>query len=244
MKKIIKFSTLILVVIMLILLCSCDRFHNYKGDDYDLFTVATNSMIGTKGAVFMRPDGPTLTVKENDSYGRTLFYYWENSSFSTHSILICQKAEGDYVFYYEDCNFISKGENNFTDEEINKLKEANDWNKELDESKMIKKPIIKNKQKINRKYETSTIEEALERVTYGALDGGYEYGFHEYCYSNENNSKNLFLVCMRASGQQEKNLLVILNNDCSYGNNCVMELKDYKNYQEDLKQFKEINNWY
>ena len=37
--------------------------------------------------------------------------------------------------------------------------------------------------------------------------------------------------------------VIILSADLKYNQNSIMELKDYYNYQTDLKKLKDLNNW-
>ena len=144
MNKLKKVLILFFVLLMILSLFSWDRFHKYKGDDYDLFTVAINSVLDQTGKSFR--EAPALEIKEQDNYGRTMFYYHERGYISQHNLIIAQKSDDEFVYYYEDYNFISKSENEFSSEDIEALKSANDWNKPINENKLIKKAIVKEKQ--------------------------------------------------------------------------------------------------
>ena len=102
---------------------------------------------------------PQIEIIEEDVFGRTMFIYYEkyykgaDISFST--LIICQDSNEKEVFFYEDINYIIKEQKlysqnieNFTDGEIAYLKLINDWNKEINYDKCVKKDISKSKRKI------------------------------------------------------------------------------------------------
>ena len=75
-------------------------------------------------------------VIETDDYGRTLFLYSAPSVISDKNetvAVICQKNTKESVYFYPDyCFDITKN----SVDDFSKLKEKNDWNKPLNESKM------------------------------------------------------------------------------------------------------------
>ena len=79
----------------------------------------------------------SIALLDTDSYGRKLFYY-ESWRWETTALLICQKAENSYAYYYPDYAYIiEKGSDHvFSDAEINWLKSENDWEKPLETERM------------------------------------------------------------------------------------------------------------
>jgi hypothetical protein len=80
-------------------------------------------------------------ILERDSYGRTLNQYtYKNYITDTMQtvFVICQMVDEDeeYIYYYEDINYLVEV---YTEEELNQLKQENDWEKPLDESKMSRR---------------------------------------------------------------------------------------------------------
>ncbi len=82
------------------------------------------------------------------------------------NLVICQGHDNKYAYYYDGCNYISsplcegnaihiygyvkppaidKPYNDFTEEQIAKLKADNDWGKELDFDKCVKVKIVRKK---------------------------------------------------------------------------------------------------
>ena len=127
MKKIIRCLILMISVVVLSG-CFLERREpaEYIGEYPELFTVAINSLLGVRGYSLSGGHQPTITILEEDDYGRVLFEYREGG-FSYPSRLIMQKAENGYAYFYPYYNFIlryltsafsySYGIPNFSDEE-------------------------------------------------------------------------------------------------------------------------------
>ncbi len=153
-------------ILCILLLCSyltsCSLFNNigptYKGDYPDLYTAAVSSILWCQGhswgADFTMPS--KIELIETDKYGRTLFTYYESKSLIYEkeclALLISQKTENDYVYFYEDVNHFTVEDNGFSlrkyifsEEQINRLKERNDWNKEINLDKCVKAAVRNSK---------------------------------------------------------------------------------------------------
>lgn len=78
-------------------------------------------------------------IIETDDYGRILYSYTTYNAIlnveNCTATVICQKIDDDYIYFYEDVCYIVSG---ISEQTIDGLKEKNDWNKELDESKLSK----------------------------------------------------------------------------------------------------------
>ena len=78
-------------------------------------------------------------IMEIDTEGRVLFSYIAKSCITEKReqiLAICQKADDEYVYFYEDNCYLLHG---YTQEDIETLKESNDWGSPLDESKMSRR---------------------------------------------------------------------------------------------------------
>ena len=88
-------------------------------------------------------ESSTATVIERDEYGRILFTYTAdlivtNVSQKATAIMICQKAEYDYVYYYEDiCFYMGEPD----EDKTAALKERNDWGQPLVNDKMTVRDV-------------------------------------------------------------------------------------------------------
>ena len=78
-------------------------------------------------------------ILEEDSQGRILYEYTTKNLISGNedtALVICQKIDDESVFYYEDVCFLLSG---YSAQDVEQLKEANDWNAPLDESKLSRR---------------------------------------------------------------------------------------------------------
>lgn len=129
MKKSIIISMMILCVLIM---CSC-RLET--GEFLELALCGSYAVPGCfssdlKGAT------PSTEVLDRDEYGRILFLYEAVNLVSgetEESLVICQKLDEDYVYYYEDICY-SRGD--ISEEAIETLKSGNDWGKPLNDSLM------------------------------------------------------------------------------------------------------------
>lgn len=129
--------------LVLIGLASGPDLFKYNEDYPEFFSIAVYSLLGIQGKRY-----DEIEVLEKDSKGRTLFAFVSNDSpvndYETgfYSIIICQKTDSKYAYYYSDYNFITAPTSeDISEAEILELKARNDWEKELDESKMTKVKI-------------------------------------------------------------------------------------------------------
>lgn len=78
-------------------------------------------------------------VIDTDSYGRILFSYTTLNTITDKEetvLIICQITDPKYVYFYEDiCYFMGVS----SDDEIESLKKQNDWDCDLDFSKMTRR---------------------------------------------------------------------------------------------------------
>lgn len=83
---------------------------------------------------------------EEDAYGR-LYYSYETYSTSLQTQIeihvICQKAEEQRAYYYEDYCYMIRKEDDppFSGNSVAQLKERNDWGKSLNQEKMREVPF-------------------------------------------------------------------------------------------------------
>lgn len=257
------FGVIISFLCLTSILMGCDGPSYYKGDDIDLFSVAVNSLLGVSG-YGGKGAAPQIKIIEEDSYGRKLFSYLGDGFVPTYSLLICQKSNDKYSFYYPDYNFISAEyksnsivENIFTTDEINELKYLNDWDKEINENKCVKVEIISKKDQPRiTKDKENQFELLFNKV---ARNSGYKgndtiFRYATYC-SSDNYGRTLYYAYgvgrdMNGEGvnpnslSRDFELVIIFKQDGTVDETiCIMELSDNYKYQTELKQFKDLNSW-
>jgi len=216
-------------------------------------------------------DSNSIVIDE-DEYGRRMFIYWGDSNLGAetwmsnapvYAILISQKTEGGYVYYYPDFNFfllkgiplkaeIAHDEeetikyilSHDLEDEIEQLKTLNDWGRPLDESKWISIQVM-SRAEIERRIDYT--------VPYTYFDGVFAYvsnspditraGFY-YLTSDDYNRHIFFFRALYQDEFYKEAYVVIFNEDYSFDPvNGIMEITDVWNYQEELKTFKERNGW-
>lgn len=192
-----------------------------------------------------------IEIIEKDKYGRTMFTYYERyyagAKLSFSALIISQQSSEGYVYYYEDDNYIimkqelfAKEIQGFSDENLESLKLKNDWNKEVDLSKCVKKTIT------NRKPDIPSYREIIK-----------ESIFDEFNLSDkENNVFTHFLTAdtkgdfigygsiMKRDGDEIYfAFLVIIDNEKLDKIHFFVSsnLYDYKN---EFISFKESNGWH
>ena len=165
MKKILLLASLFLI---LVLASGC--YNGYTGEHVDLYTEAINSVPWVNGYSWgadFKCD-PEIEIIDEDQYGRVMFTYYEKyysgADISFSALIICQGSNEKEVFYYEDENYIVKKQviysqnlERFTEEEIEKLKANNDWNKKISYDKCVRKEITRSKPEIPNEEELQEI---------------------------------------------------------------------------------------
>lgn len=131
MHRVSKIFVYILALLMFLSACA------KKIDLHDLVTCGS---YGVPGMLCRDLRGGTFSSKilEEDQYGRVLFEYTTKSCITNEketSLVLCQMADSDYVYFYEDVCY------DFSEQEISDLKTANDWNCPLDSTKMSRRKV-------------------------------------------------------------------------------------------------------
>ena len=260
---------MILLSIPLLILSGCDDFLSHKGPYDDLNCVVTNSILGFYGVDYNK-----IVIMEEDSYGRKMFVNFGQSVAASdqldakqpayiYSILISQKTVDGFVYYYPDCNFIVYKIDHpqghipteellqyvhdlGIEEDINWLKQNNDWEKTIDESKCVKSKVSKR----TREYESNTrlvSKEAKEKV-YEQVFPQATYnpgiGVFSYLTSDTYDRHIYFFRGLQADGKYTESYVVMFNKDGSFDSATgIMEITDLWHYQEVLRGFKERNGW-
>ena len=225
----------------------------YQGENPELYSIAINSVLGATGSAFdssPRNLAKTIIIDE-DSYGRKMFFYSERKMISTYSLHISQTSDDEYVWFYPDYNFISTSEGNpytksteeirsfFLAEDIEKLKEKNDWNMKINLDKCVKVEIVR--EKAQGSLEKAQILPLFQKVL-GHSSPSIIY------FITDDYGRSMYLGSGRFLSNDgpgfDKRIVMLFNPDGSYDENkSYFELTDLFNYQKELKQFKELNNW-
>ena len=240
MKKL----SIVIVIAIFLSLCSCGKTsYKYKEQYKDLYTVAIHSVLWINGCSFetdLKCD-PNIEVWEQDSYGRVLFSYTEKfyADFSCSYLIISQKTENDFVYYYPDYNFILTEKSDrfsdecadFSDDEIERLKVLNDWEQEFNSDKCEKKAIC------DTRLEIPLTEDQLNNAIDSHND---QHGTQRFCYLTEDRYGRF--VCF--GYVLDDYFAILFNPDGTYcSDTCFFTPDDFYNYQDEFREFKEQNNW-
>ena len=242
MKKII--ASLMLVITFL--LSSCARLFtniDYLGEHKDLYTVAINSLLWNTGAssgADFKCDSD-IHIIETDNFGRVLFQYTETAytdDVAFSSLLIMQSSDEEQVYYYEDFNFISKEKPyysydrpNFDINDIESLKRLNDWNKELNLEKCVRKNITNTKS-------TPPIEKSKLKEICSSYDG--DFSRHTDFLTEDSYGRFICYSFFYAIDRSKKYIVILFQKDLSYS---IFIPDSIYDYQSQLSEFKKQNNW-
>ena len=204
---------------------------------------------------------------EKDSYGRKIYVFWGKTRITrkglyegySHvwAILIQQKIEDGYVYYYEDISyilrdcefsinisdhhdeFINATIGSLSDSEIDKLKEENDWDKEYNDEKMTKKVILKFNLGLKLK---NVSEERLVKVFNTHFSDKYSswHGFYTYLTSDDYGRHIYFCRTLDENEMYNHFYLIMFYDIEKYK---VFEISNALDYRDEIIEFKRENNW-
>lgn len=251
-KYTISLNILCIIIFMGMPLFAGCGYKGYSGKYADLYTVAINSVLWNVGNSYGadRAIDSEIEVIETDNFGRTLFTYREkyysgaNMTFS--ALIISQYSVDGYVYYYEDYNYLIKQQKlnipeleRFSDNDIEYLKSVNDWDKEINFEKCIRKEIVKAKQDIpygNHIISDNIINEfGLSKkqynLFYNFLTADDSGKFIVYGSIINFSEKDIYFVALVKTAEEDIEEIIFLE---------PVNLYDYR---EELIKFKKENGW-
>jgi|GEM_PF-2567958 hypothetical protein len=249
MKKIIE---CLIMIVLIPLTVSCHDPNIYRGIDPELYSVALESIIGTSSYEM----DEVLRIEE-DAYGRVMFAFYGENMFRTLNgqddvlaIVIAQKTDGDFAYYYDSNNVIAIYvdwlnekltlnllESYFDEEEIEKLKAKNDWNKPINDKLLFRTEVTRKK--------TCEVHPKELRPYENFLEGDANYNFIQ-CYGKDRNGNKLVsvmtLLTESYGGPFAIYLLIVDQSHKLISPNAVMRVTDIFDMVA-IKRFKEVNGW-
>lgn len=208
-----------LIMVFIIFLTGCSiPIRGHSGKYPELFTVAVSSLATESYILEGETSGECYITKiAEDSYGRVMFSYvdkgndsWQN--YTRNAILISQFVEEDKVYFYQNYNFIiskiNKGELKyvsneksvknptvgFSSEEIEQLKEWNDWDCSINREKSTWR-------KIKNKYSDKEYDSHRFKEIYNSIFSPYMNFSRGYVVSRDNYGNMLvYMTGKRKSG--------------------------------------------
>lgn len=246
-------------------------YHGYDGPHRDLYSVAVNNIFGIRGYA---SNGeviydPQIHIIETDDYGRTLFFYSEYlSNYMSGEIdygtafVIMQSSDDDYSYYYRDHCYMPYFDLTADWETISAklppdyfdaLKEANDWNQELNEARWAKVEISKRKPE-NRLHPDDAF---FDRIIYPYMvKNGYtgkdrSIAMYAICSETDIYGKELFYV-YGTTGDPTKSgatmygaydFAIILNADGTFTENGIVEIPTPEDSTAAIRKLKLDTHW-
>lgn len=247
MKKILLLSIVFIVLSLALTACA---YRGYSGENVELYTVATNSVLWLNGhswgADFVRDS--EIEILDVDAYGRTLFTYHEQhysgADMAFSALIICQASNENEVFFYEDVNYIVKEQaehtptlEKFSQDEIDNLKILNDWGQAINLDKCVKKATTRNKPDIPCEEETTNrIKEEFDLV-------GRRHALFMHYLTSDSSGANYIIYGYIFRSETDGIFFVglIENNDIQ--NMHFLCPENVYNYKAELIEFKEQHNW-
>ena len=216
--------------VLMLLLSSCEK----KINEHELALCGSYGVPGMF-CYDLKGENYSCSILEQDEYGRILYEYTTASVISGESetaIVICQKIDPDYVYFYEDiCYDVSDNVN----QDTSTLKAANDWNKSLNNSKMSRRKnsvsldlVIERDSLLNYRTVRSSTCEAF---------GIVEDQIKELCIMDEDYNGNE-LYFLRVSQNQSYFLLINSNYEIA-----LLEIDSIQSAYSNITAFKKDNGW-
>lgn len=246
-----KLFALLLASIIIISLSGCDDHLKYKGNNPELQVVATNSLLGISGH-----ETNQIIIFEKDEFGRVMFSFFNGANSGDEdvlAILIAQKTTNQDAYYYDNKNFILCGVKtnqtvdkdfvlqHFSNQQLETLKKENDWNKEINEQKLFKVKITRKK--------SDNISTQRQRKVFESVSPDFHSGYSITLTTDKNGNTIYYMRGMHYDEKTgdyipKKSYLIMFDADKRVNKTTgIAEIHDLWNYQQELENFKEANDW-
>ena len=249
------FSTLLLLSLA-ITMFSCDfeptAGHGTPEEDFPLFTMVAVNVVGGESTGF-------VNRLEEDDYGRIFFDFAVGNLLNPYfdsgidGYAICQKIEDGYAYFYEDDCYIGAGLiKSITEEDIENLKENNDWEKEPNEHRSLSKVKSFTDSYDTNFFDIQKSEEENAKKHFGELNkiSKNELKSYDICSScRDENGKTLFYMASgpdrykKGASQTSKLYAIIIDENGKATEKSILKIEDPYNCKEELKDFKLQNGW-
>ena len=255
-------STIVVIVAIMLLLTGCSfRAFEYTGDYPELWSAAVGSIPGLYGhGLHGRPRGdqPTISVLAEDDFGRILFQYEEFNPdfFVGYHVLIIQKVENGYIYFYPNYNFISKSDKlttflhngntvrrwkrvEISNNDMERFKEANSWNRDLSYSGELDRVKVVRHRERGPLSDEQLIE--ADRTFFPTATLGRTPNLAiTFFLRTDNYGRSMYF--RRLAGYDPS--IVLFQPDFSFNSETgLFKITDLNDYQTELRLFMEANGW-
>jgi hypothetical protein len=268
----------VLMIFVLITLTGCPHAYSfraylfkYRSDYNELHVVASNSLLSIQG---MHND--IIFILDEDDFGRVMFVFVpENASFwfrhGVFAIVIAQKTTETHSYFYSSYNVILTNSDYvgynvaqlwrlteeemfdlahkvFSQEQIEGLKETNDWNKEINNDRLFQIPIVREK---DNDVVPRRIQERLYHELFEQFSSDFRGSVVSTLLTTDSAGNSIYVMqghllhlATVDTPMEERfvhSYLVMFDRR----NNLIAteQLLYYWHYQEQLRNFKRNNGW-
>ena len=248
--RIVPLTVIVVLLILTSLISGC--FHSYSKDEVVMVTQFCYAVPGAKVAKIGEGHALRSEFIDTDDYGRKLFAFSINTSLGISAVSIMQKYDDKYVYYYDNVSYLMTEQfSQCTPEQLDALKKANDWNRAMDEEKMIKREFV-NRFSLSPDRESSLDQEVAINAFYGTIGEDENLSTYVGVFDFSQTGQEIFFV----SRDEEKTIndklefvyvdsyLMILNADGTCDpENYLIKLDDVNMSNAPLAEIKEKNGW-
>ena len=241
--------TALLVILMLLLtvLSGCGPRYFIYSEDYtgfELHQVAIYNVAGGEVNVSL------VKELETDAYGRILFSYCvEDDAYPIGAYVICQKRDGEFIYYYEDsCSVMAEDLSDITDQTLDVLKQQNDWGEPFQEEKCAKRTQLEQKMGASEynTVEGFELDNQLD-LAHAAADhfeeilGDDSLVIAEYAGMDLEGRVLYYADC--GTAEEPVYYAVIVQPDGSIPDGAYIRIQDFYNCSEEIIDLKTRNGW-
>jgi len=249
LKKIRIVPLTVIVVLLILTSLTGGCFHSYPKDEV---VMVTQFFYAVPGAITSDPHAIRSEYIDTDDYGRKLFAFSINTSRGILGVCILQKYDDKYVYYYDNVSYqCTEQFNSCSPEQLEALKEANDWNKAINEEKMVKREFVDRFSLWPDRKSSFDQEEAINAFYDTVGEDVKIYTYARY-FDFSQTGQEIFFVSrdekVMVNGKWEftfvDSYLMILNADGTYDpENYLIKLDNVNMSNTPLAEIKEKNGW-
>ena len=222
------------LLILILLLSSCRT----EMSDFTAMGATAFFAVPSVGELDMRDVDDVSEEIEKDEYGRVLYLYRGYCGLAKEDkeiLIIYQKHDDDYVYYYEDICYMFAAPST---ENIESIKAINDWGCPLDESKMSRRRVrvsLWNRLNTTSSLTRWDVEQSISE----------EIGLDIHAIDIDDVSpigqEAYFVILKNASGKLYYGYYAIV--DSSYKAK-IMRIDSFEDFLQKLRPFKQECGWY
>lgn len=249
MKKTKLILSIIIVIFSLLVTSVGVKYYKEEREKNALKSQAIYNAFGYDGYAY-----DSVWIEETDDKGRILYGFsgYNEATFSglVH-YMVCQYIDykHNYVYYYPINNIFTYRINEefiFSSELSNNLKEKNDWNKEIDLSKCVKRKIDKYKENKFNRNEIESIFEEYVLFKYKQIDEKeINNNYYSKCWllDVDKNGLELYAYKLKNNEIPEQYVLALIMDSNDRSKYDIVEIFYNENYNQQIEDFKSYNNW-